>query len=174
MKKLIWIILIIISACKSSYLAMTNFKVPDGTPMFQEGYRDGCSTMLGMRSTVLYRMKYNGYKYNPDYIDNPEYKFGYSRGYSYCFNYIVGAGYFGQGAADTYITGKGTPFPMGTDNWNNTVNYQEGSWTDAMNVGGYGGTNGVWSYLQSSEKGGFSTMGSHPLYGTNSSQIFGW
>jgi len=178
-KKIFVIAIILVGGCKSSFLSMTNFKVPDGTPMFQEGFRDGCGTILGARSTSLYRMKYAGYKFNPDYIDNPEYKFGYGKGWGYCFNYIVGAGYFGQGGADSYIYGKGaTPFDMGKASWDSTVNYEEGTWNNPTNSeGGSNSIDGLWGEMQS-PKGGFTIFGSHPLYGTygtpNSGQIFGW
>jgi hypothetical protein len=175
MKKTFLIAMILLlNSCSSSFLSMTSFKVPDGTPLFQEGWRDGCSTQLGVRSTSFYRMKYAGYKRNPDYIDNPEYNFGYSKGYSYCFNYIVGGAYFGQGGSDSYIYGKGTQFDMTRGNWNNTVNYETGTWNNP--IAGEGGSttiNGIWDEFQQPKS--FTLFGSHPIYGTpNSTQIFGW
>ena len=176
MKKIFFIAIILLTnqGCSTSYLSMTNFKVPDGTPIFQEGYKDGCGTILGARSTSLYRMKYAGYKRNPDYIDNPEYNFGYSKGWSYCFNYIVGAGYFGQGGSDQYIFGKGPQFDMGRGNWDSTINYETGTWNNpTSSEGGSNSVDGIWGEFQAPK--GFSVFGGHPLYGTsNNTQIFGW
>ena len=101
MKIFIKILLFIITAqCISScawiknattpYFAFTNFKVPDGTPKFQAGYKDGCSTALYSRGTVLYRNRYS-YKFDPKMIDDPEYNFGHNRGYGWCFMNAVGA-----------------------------------------------------------------------------------
>jgi hypothetical protein len=155
------------------YNAFTNFKVPDGTPIFQQGYRDGCQNGLYSRGNTFYRSRYHGFNYSTDLMDNPEYKMGYGRGYGFCFTYISGTSTAPSGSADAYIYGAGTQFDMGRGDYNNSLRYADSTWGDAFNVGGYGGINGVWGEMQAPK--GFSAFGSHPLYGTPSSgQIFGW
>ncbi len=73
---------------ETPYTMFANFKVPEGTPVFKQGYRDGCSTLFYARGNAFYRWKHK-YRYNPKMHHNPEYRFGYKRGLSYCFNTIV-------------------------------------------------------------------------------------
>ncbi len=151
-------------------LANMNYTVPDGTPIFQQGFRDGCENGLYSRGNSLYRSKYSSYQYTPSLIDNPEYKFGYGRGYGWCFILNTTGGH--SGGADAFIYGKGTPFDMGRGNIDGTLNYETGSWKNPLNVQG-GGLDGVLQSTQSPK--GFTAFGSHPLYGTPSSnQVFGW
>lgn len=87
-------LLLFFSSCKwfdaasTPYTKFANFKVPKGTPAFRQGYRDGCSTLFYARGNAFYRWKH-AYRYNPKMHHNPEYRFGYKRGMSYCFNTIV-------------------------------------------------------------------------------------
>jgi hypothetical protein len=175
---IIFLTLSFLSSCKLftgsslSHLAFTNFKVPDGTPIFQKGYSDGCQNGLFSRGNMLYRTRYGigGFKYDADYIDNPEYRFGVSRGYSYCFTYNT-AGRMVR-PMDEYLYGKGTQFNMGRNSYNKSLQYESGSWSNAANVK-HGGVNGIFSAVTKPK--GFTAMGSHPLFGTpNSNQLFGW
>ena len=74
---------------KSNFAPLSNFKVPPGTPAFKSGYKDGCSSVLYSRGNMFYRSRYE-YRYDPNMIDNTEYKFGYSKGGNWCFSHIVG------------------------------------------------------------------------------------
>ncbi len=67
----------------------SGIKIPDGPPTFQQGFKDGCSTVLYSRGNVFYRNRY-GYRYDPKMIGNPEYRFGHSRGYTWCLQNIMG------------------------------------------------------------------------------------
>jgi hypothetical protein len=176
MKKIFYLtIILVLSGCKmfsgaSRYpIANMNYTVPDGTPIFQQGFRDGCENGLYTRGNGLYRTKYSTYKYTPSLIDNPEYKFGYGRGYGWCFTLNTAGGH--GGGADAFIYGKGTPFDMGRGNIDGTLNYETGSWNNPLNINS-GGINGVWEAVQSPK--GFSAFSSHPLYGSGNNQIFGW
>ncbi|MCE3255694.1 MAG: hypothetical protein K0R25_1188 [Rickettsiaceae bacterium] len=158
------------------FLAGTSFEVPEGTPLFKKGFTDGCGSILRNRSTGFYRDRYK-YQYDPTLIDNPEYKFGYSRGWTNCFNYIVGGRHTLGGSADAYIYGgfaPGTSFSMGKGNVDSTINYEEGTWNNPFAIGG-GGIDSMWGVVQQGNKGGGGTaFGGHPLWGTwQTGQIFG-
>ncbi len=164
------------SSCKfftgaDSYFFMgTNYQVPDGTPAFQQGWKDGCENGIYTRANTFYRTKYHKFNYQPSLIDNPEYKFAYGRGYGYCFSMNTSGAH--SGGYDAFIYGRGTPFDMGQGNIDGTVNYETGTWNNPLNTNS-GGIDGVWGAAQSPK--GFSLFSSHPLYGTpNSNQIFGW
>ncbi len=75
-------------AADTPFQMFGNFKVPEGTPVFKRGYRDGCATMLHARGNGFYRWKHK-YNYNPKMHHHPEYRFGYKRGMSFCFNSIT-------------------------------------------------------------------------------------
>jgi len=87
-------------AADTTFLSGTDIKIPEGTPIFKEGFRDGCETVLNSRGNSFYRSRYDGFRYNPEYIKNSEYKFAVSRGYGFCFNYILR---FVNAGSDTYI-----------------------------------------------------------------------
>ena len=158
------------TGAKGYFFMGTNYQVPNGTPAFQQGYRDGCENGIYTRANVLYKTRYHGYQYTPSLIDNPEYKFGYGRGYGYCFTMSTSGVH--SGGFDAFIYGRGQPFDMQRNSYDGTVNYETGSWNNPFNIGS-GGTDNVWGAVQSPK--GFSTFSSHPLYGTpNSTQIFGW
>lgn len=103
----------------STYFAFTNFKVPEGTPTFQQGYKDGCSTVLYARGNDYYRTRYH-YRYDPTLIGNTEYRFGYSRGYTWCFQNIVQA-ITGHGTLDAFL------FPNGAQSMTGGLDYTPGS-----------------------------------------------
>lgn len=68
--------------------AFTNIRIPDGTPVFKKGFRDGCSSAFYARGNDFYRSRY-GYSIDGNLTGNNEYTFGLARGYSYCFSYIM-------------------------------------------------------------------------------------
>jgi hypothetical protein len=97
MKKFFLILLLInISSCKwftgsgTPYYSGFSFKIPEGTPSFKKGYADGCAMILSSRGNSMMRQRYGGFHYDPDMIGNPEYRFGYSRGTSWCFQTTIG------------------------------------------------------------------------------------
>jgi hypothetical protein len=118
-------------SASTPYFMFTNFKVPDGSPNFQEGYRDGCSTVLYARGTVFYRNRY-GFKFNPNKINDPEYNFGHQRGYSWCFQHGV------QGN-----TGPKTPITRAIDPYGYDTTYNRGTIKD---MGGLLKNNQHWKY----------------------------
>ncbi len=183
MKKIIIIlILLFTSSCRwfadskftDHNLAFTNIRVPPGTPNFQKGYKDGCSTVLYSRGYGLYRTRYD-YKFDPELIDDPEYFFGRKRGYNYCFGYITGGSGHFSGGWDRYLFAQGsTGFNMGKGNLNNTA-LGGGVLSDKIS-GGVGGFLGVLQQNRAGNKKG-SVMGGHIFYGNpgaNSGNILGF
>jgi hypothetical protein len=152
------------------YFQWTNFKIPEGTAAFKQGYKDGCSTVLYSRGNGFYRTRYQ-YRYDTKMIDNPEYRFGHSRGYSWCFQTIL----TGQtnGSFDKYINPGGYDPTFNANNINNAwggmfegldapIKVNPGNGFDAMF--------GVWS---GSGTGG-SVFSSDPLWaGGSKGQFFG-
>jgi hypothetical protein len=83
-----------LSSCKwkpgqELLFSFASIKVPNGTPAFQSGYKDGCSSVLYARGNIFYRTRFD-YRYDPTMASNKEYKSGYSRGWGYCFGQVVG------------------------------------------------------------------------------------
>ncbi len=95
LKTLTIILALSLFSCKWFTSAGTPFfsgmmpKIPEGTPAFQQGFKDGCSSVLYARGNGAYRSIHD-YRFDPKMIGNPEYRFGHSRGQSYCFQNIVG------------------------------------------------------------------------------------
>ena len=181
MKKIILIVtlLLFISGCrwftdaKIHNLAFMQIKIPQGTPNFQKGFKEGCATVLYSRGYGLYRTFYE-YQFSPELIDQPDYFFGRKRGYNFCFGYITGgSGHFAKGW-DAYIYGQGTPFDMGKSSIDKTVlggNVLD-SWGDMR--GGVGASLGV---LQKNRANNGGAMGGHIFYGNvnaNSGNILGF
>ncbi len=175
MKNIFFLITILaLSGCKfftgaARYnLANMKYTVPAGTPIFQQGYRDGCENGLLTRGNTLYRMKYRGFNYTPSLIENPEYKFAYGRGYGYCFTINTAGSH--AGGTDAFIYGKGVA-DLRKTSLSETLNYETGTWNNPLNDK-YGGLNGVFDGITKPK--GFSVFGSHPFYGTSHNQIFDW
>ena len=169
-KILVLIIILTLSNCRwftgagTTFLGGTRFKIPDGTPKFQKGFKDGCGTVLYARGNIFYRTFYN-HDYDTKLIRDSEYNFGYKRGYAYCFQYIVP----GVGSSDNFIVPKEyTPFDMGAGNLNSTWNYGNLDWGVGSGGNAPQGLNGVFGAMNQ------DALGSHFLWGTpNTGQIFG-
>lgn len=185
MKIYLILILLLFSGCKwftgaeTPFLSMTTPQIPDGTPIFQKGFKEGCESIIHNRATGFYRDRFQ-YQYDTSLMDNPEYQFGYSRGWTNCFNYVVAGRHTLGGSADTYIYGGnwGAPIGMGKGNINDTVNYQTGSWTNPFASGN--GIDGMFDVLQKGKGGGGTAtgpgtaFGGQPFWGTwQDGQIFG-
>ena len=155
-------------------------EVPAGTPAFKQGWKDGCSTTTYARGNILYRTFYS-HKYDTKMIDNPEYRFGYSRGYSVCFHIILGGGSAPQASFDRYLLpyGNNTVFDMliqpdAINNaWHGFFGSASGIWKgDATNS--KVNLNSVVDIWQKSSNGGGTALGGHPLWaGGSKGQIFG-
>lgn len=177
MKKITSLILFLIqlTSCQwfstigSPFYTMTNFKIPDGTPAFQQGFKDGCSTSTYARSNVLYRSRY-GYRYDPKMIGNAEYRFGHSRGYTWCFQQSIAGATGALGSWDRYLHpyGYDTTFSSGDINsaWGG---FFKGSGSLAQPAGG-----DVGGFMGTLTNSSGSVMNSNPLWaGGSSGQIFG-
>ena len=157
-------VLVFLSNCRmikgagTPFLAGTNIKVPDGTPLFQKGFKDGCSTGLSGRGNSFYRAKYK-FEYDHKYIDHPEYSFGAKRGYSYCFSYIIARGHLKKGnTSSAYLYEPGS-INMFNNKGLNSI-FDNGS-LGTVNVK-HGGFNGIAGLLSGGSGG--SALGAHPLW----------
>lgn len=72
----------------TTYFSGFSYKIPQGTPAFQTGWKDGCETSSYSRGNIFYRT-FRKHNYNTKMIGNPEYRFGYGRGYTWCFQNVV-------------------------------------------------------------------------------------
>ncbi len=179
MKKIILIILLLqLDGCKwfskasLPFYMGTNPDVPEGTPAFQKGWKDGCSSSTYARSNVYYRSK-NSYKYDPVMIGNPEYRFGHQRGYAWCFQQSLSGQTGANGSWDRFI------LPYGYDSTFSSRDINQ-AWGGMFlgtsgaplkdNVGGnVGDFVGVFG-----GSGDSSLFGANPLWaGGSKGQIFG-
>jgi hypothetical protein len=181
-RKNIFLILLILSLpnCKwlkiigTPYYSLFSFKIPDGTPSFKKGYADGCATVLASRGNSMMRQRYGGFHYDADMIGNPEYRFGYSRGISWCFQTTVGPN--NLTSPDRYLAhyGNNTTFEMGAGSINNAWGgLFGGSEGKAMgeSIGG-SGLDGVMGSVGSGGSGG--VFSGNPLWaGGSGGQFFG-
>lgn len=148
-----------ISGAGMPHFAWTDIRIPDGTPAFQKGYKVGCAAVLYARGNVYYRTKYD-YEYDPKMIGNPEYRFGYSRGWSWCFN---SAGVPGVKSFDaTYIAPYDPTF--GPDNLNKSFL--------TADTGSMGFSNSLTGDKTGFMGGGFEDTFS-PFHGGPGGSIFG-
>lgn len=166
---LILLTVLSLSSCRwftdggTPYTFMSKFKVPQGTPAFQQGYRDGCSFLFYARGNGYYRFMHK-YKYDPKMNGNPEYRLGYKRGISFCFNFIVP----GVKSIDKYII----PYDNAilAKDYNDTGFFEKG--VDAFipqSEGGLDAVFGIWS-----GRGKSSVFGADPLWaGGSKGQFFG-
>jgi hypothetical protein len=152
----------------SPTFAWTNIKVPEGTPVFKQGFKDGCSSSTYARGNSIYRMRY-GFKFDPKLISNSEYRFGHQRGYTFCFLYML-QGDSGRGSFDLYL------FPQGnSDTWTaKDINSAWGGFFDGLSAPiqpGGGGIDGIFSDLTA---GGQGALSGNPLWaGGSHGQFFG-
>lgn len=178
-------LLLTISSCRwitgggSPFFKWSNIKIPPGTPVFQQGFKDGCSTVLYARGNYWYRMRYS-YTYDPQMIGNPEYRFGHSRGYSWCFQNIVGPGPLSS--FDRYINPSGAAWGYGVfdtkvddigTNWDGMFgDGSQGPWYSSL-TGTSNGLNGIFDVLQKGTTGR-GVFDSNPLWaGGSKGQILG-
>lgn len=179
-RNLLLVFLLELTGCKwftsagDPFLKWSNITIPKGTPTFQQGFKDGCSTTLYSRGNVYYKTRY-GYRYDPKLIGNPEYRLGHQRGYTWCFEHIVGS--IPMTSFDRYILpygGSGT-FDMTTGNINTLWGgdygfFGNGIWKESLTdpSNGFDAIFGVWT------NGGTGALNANPLWAGNSKgQFFG-
>lgn len=148
---------------KVTAFPLTNFKVPDGTPAFQAGYKVGCSAVMYARGNVFYRSR-NDYNYDPKMIGVKDYRTGYSRGWAWCFNNIANLNMGGgaNGSIDLGLFPAGHPF----DSSPSTVDEAWGGFfeTPAPNIIEIGsGLDGSFSVWQKGKSGG-TALGGNPIW----------
>lgn len=159
------------SGAGTTFTTFAGIKIPDGTPAFQAGFRDGCSSNYYARGNQLFRHMY-GYRYDPKLSSNPEYRFGHQRGYTWCFSQMVGV--FNQSSFDRFIYGYWTegPFDMSSGDINNAwggfFGGSEGKGLGEPIGEGFNPIFGLWS------GGGSGALSANPLWaGGSVGQIFG-
>lgn len=113
---LISLVLMLASGCamfkpNTPFIFMTGIKIPKGTPMFQKGFADGCSSGMYSRGNHFYKAKY-GFKYDPKLMDNKEYWFANKRGYSYCFTMMANDRAGAGQSWDAYLSPNGNTDTM--------------------------------------------------------------
>jgi hypothetical protein len=178
MKIILIIFLLSLSSCKwftgaslPSFAGMT-IKSPDGTPSFQKGYKDGCATILSARGNSLMRQRYGGYNYDAKMIGNPEYRFGFSRGWSWCFQVTIGPN--NMVSPDRFLMpyGQQTTFEMTASDIGSAWGGLFGGGGKAMGETISGGLDGVLGSVGSGGAGG--VFSGNPLWaGGSSGQFFG-
>jgi hypothetical protein len=154
-------------------MSFNYIKVPQGTPTFQQGFKDGCGSSTYARATVFYKAIYK-HNYNAKLIGNSEYRFGYSRGYSACFGAAVSGTSGPQASFDAYLK-YDTQFNMSAGDINSTWDgfFGGGIWAgDVTNSNvNFNSIMGIW---QNAERGGGTVLGGNPLWaGGSQGQIFG-
>ncbi len=175
---LLLFLLIQVFGCKwitnsgTPYFEWTNFKIPQGTPAFQAGYKDGCSTVLYARGNVYYRTRYS-YRYDPKMIGNSEYRFGHSRGYTWCFQQVVAGTSGPVGSFDKYLNPGGYDPTFNAGNINDAWGGMFGGGLDAPikanPANGFDAMFDVWS-----GGSGGGVFSANPLWaGGSKGQFFG-
>jgi hypothetical protein len=156
----------------------TSVEMPRGTPVFTQGWKDGCNTSSYTRGNVFYKTIYS-HRYNTKLIDNPEYRFGYSRGYSTCFQIMVTGNSGPQASFDRYLLpyGNNSVFEMSVGNINENWFGFFGSKSGIL-AGDFTNSDvtldSVVNIWQNAERGGGTVFGSDPLWsGGSKGQIFG-
>lgn len=179
MRNILFLTLLLLASCRWFTDAalplynLNNVKIPRGTPTFQQGFKDGCSSSNYARGNFLYKSLYK-HNYNAKLIGNAEYRFGYSRGYSACFGAVLGGSSGPQASFDTYLVYNGQ-FDMSAGNINNAWGGFFGSGIWAGNPTNSAVTiDSVVDIWQKAERGGGTVLGGNPLWaGGSAGQIFG-
>lgn len=59
-------------------------QMPEGTPVFQAGWKDGCTTGLTVYGNDRYKASYDGFVQDKKMILNDEYYRAWKEAYTYC------------------------------------------------------------------------------------------
>ena len=179
MRKVFFIILVLqLSACEwftsasSPFMSLASPNIPDGTPIFQKGFKDGCSSANYSRGNGFYRSINSG-KYDPTMIGSSEYRFGHKRGYSWCFTQAASSTSGAVGSWDRVISPYGYNAGFSSKNinqaWGGMFSGTTGKAMGETVGGNVGGFMGVFS-----GSGDNSLFGANPLWaGGSKGQIFG-
>lgn len=169
------IIILFLNSCEwfrkagQPVFAWTNLHVPEGTPVFKQGWTDGCSSSIYARGNMWFRMRY-GYKYDPKLISNSEYRFGHQRGYTFCFLYAL---QFESGANtswDRYILPDGNSDEFTAKDIGSAWGGFFGGIAAPIQPGG-GGLDGLFDVWTA---GGQGALSGNPLWaGGSKGQFFG-
>lgn len=178
--------IIYITSCKGVYrfaqntpfsptLAMAGIKVPEGTPKFQQGWKDGCSTGYHARGNGFYR-SFHKIKQNSKLFMDPEYEFGHQRGYGFCYTKALSHLNSGTGW-DDYLFARSKAWEA--KSWNSTPPFWE-DWNSispfnnpSSNGGPLGSASGKSSGMAlraiapgegKGVLGSFDGSGTHPLW----------
>ncbi len=157
-----------------SYIAGTNLPIPPGTPAFKLGYKHGCEQLFYSRGNGLYRSRYS-YNYDPKLNGNTEYRFGYARGKSFCFNYVIQGSSGPVGGSDLYLfpNKDANGFVSGgiaAANYDSTAAGMFDGWGGPVDSGGFDGI--YVGVLQNAGSGAVFTA--NPLWaGGSTGQFFG-
>ncbi len=170
-----------IAGASTPYYSWTNFKIPEGTPVFQAGFKDGCSSILYARGNDFYRSRYS-YRYDPTMIGNTEYRFGFQRGSSWCFQTIITPQHGPRNGGITRFL-----FAHGADSWG--FDASPGSINSTGLFGGsvespISGSSSINPLFDVFQKGtnaggvggvGYTAFGANPMWsGGSSGQFLGW
>lgn len=163
-----------ISTANGSFSAFTSIKIPDGTAIFQKGFRDGCGNAFYARGNGLFRARYT-FRFEGKLAGNSEYRFGLSRGYGYCFAYALSGVAGGPHASSDRMLS-----PHGYDSTFGAAN-QNAAWGDFFggtafsNVGFGGSVDGVFGVYQTGIDGKTSAFNANGVLwaGGSSGQFFG-
>lgn len=182
------LILILPSGCRwftdaaLPYMAWTKLPIPPGTPAFQLGYKHGCEQIVYSRGNMFYRSRYN-YHYDPKMNGSPEYRFGYARGKSFCFNYVISPASGPHAAPDRFLFPykEANGFISGgivADSWENTTGPANANMFSGVGapiqVNPGNGLDALFTMWTSAERGGKSALGADPFWaGGSSGQFFG-
>lgn len=60
---------------------------PEGSPIFQQGWEDGCETGMRVYGGLTYRMAYQ-FKQDQELVNDPEYYTAWRDAYTYCRWYV--------------------------------------------------------------------------------------
>lgn len=181
MNKFLILITLFLFGCAGAQLpTFMGLRVPEveGTPIFKKGFAQGCAGVTSRRGTELFRQTYK-YEFDFDLIDNPEYQFGFTRGWTNCFLLLTSGAYTLGGSADTYLYnpayGKAPDsfFAMRVDTIDHSINDGENVWKNPFGFAG-NGIDSIWGNVQTGKDNEQTAFGSHPLYGTpQTKQFFG-
>lgn len=184
-KKFLILTFFFLFGCEGAQLpTFMGLRVPEveGTPIFKKGFAHGCAGIASRRGTELFRQKYK-YEFDYDLVDNPEYQFGFTRGWTNCFILMTAGGQTLGGSADTYLynpvhsQGPDSFFAIKTDTIEHTIDDAKNTWgnplgLDSSKVGA--GIDGIWGNVQTGKDNEQTAFGSHPLYGSpQKTQFFG-
>ena len=161
---------------KSPVFKWLSAKIPDGTPVFQEGFKDGCGTSSYTRGNIFYKT-INKHNYNTKLIGNAEYRFGYARGYTWCFQNALGGVGGPQASFDRYISPYGNDAVI-TTSVGNINSLWGGFFESGIMQGDLTNSdvnfNSIVNIWQNAERGGGTVLGGNPLWaGGSSGQFFG-